>query len=149
MKNIALRIFAVVLSASMTSGWAQDLDRAQVEVANSAWTSAFNSKNVDQITTLYTDDALLLAAGDEAIKGKEKIADHWRKVFDRNHDDQIAFEIIDVHREGGIVYVVGRFQGSYTSEGQKNTFSGNNLRILEPTEAGVWKTRVHIYNLHE
>ena len=147
---VAAAVTFVILTAPAAPIRAQDELRAQVEAANSAWTSAFNAKDVDGITALYTDDALLLSAGHEATRGKAKIAEYWRGAFERLPGAQIAFETIDARREGGIVYIVGRFEGSVPkADGGTQTFSGNNLRVLEPAGAGGWTTRVHIYNLHE
>jgi hypothetical protein len=42
------------LATSVTLARAQDGLRAQVEAANSAWTSAFNAKDADGLTALYT-----------------------------------------------------------------------------------------------
>jgi uncharacterized protein (TIGR02246 family) len=140
----------VLLIISVISAVAADELGAQVEAANAAWTSAFNAKNVENMTSLYADDAILLPAGRSPVKGKDALSKHWREVFERLGNSQAAFETIEARREGSIVYVVGRYEISVPkAEGATEKFGGNNVRIFDAPDRGEWRMRVHIYNAVE
>src|SRR5262245_64027330 len=96
-RTVASLAFLII---SVISALAADELRAQVEAANAAWTSAFNSKDVDNMTSLYADDAIFLPAGGSPVKGKDAISKHWREAFERSPHDQAAFETIEARREG-------------------------------------------------
>ena len=146
-RTVATYVFLII---SVISAFAADELRAQVEAANAAWTSAFNSKDVDKMTSLYADDAILLPAGRSPVKGKDAISKHWRGVFERLANSQTAFETIEARREGPIVYVVGRWEASVPkAEGGTQRDAGNNVRIFDAAAPGEWRMRVHIYNAHE
>ena len=87
-RTVATYVFLII---SVISAFAADELRTQVEAANAAWTSAFNSKDVDKMTSLYADDAILLPAGRSPVKGKDAISKHWRGVFERSANSQAAF----------------------------------------------------------
>jgi hypothetical protein len=66
------------------------------------WITSWNTHNLDDILSHYSDDIeittpmIKLAAGIESgsLKGKEKVADYWRKALQKIPD--LHFELIDV-----------------------------------------------------
>lgn len=67
-----------------------------------AWIASWNSHNLDDILTHYSEDLeittpmIKLAAGIDSgsLKGKAAVADYWRKALDRVPD--LHFELLDV-----------------------------------------------------
>lgn len=67
-----------------------------------SWISSWNSHNMDAILSHYSDDIeitspmIKLAAGIEhgSLKGKEPVADYWRKALQKIPD--LHFELIEV-----------------------------------------------------
>jgi hypothetical protein len=66
------------------------------------WITSWNSHNLEDILSHYSDDIeittpmIKLAAGIESgsLKGKEQVADYWRKALQRIPD--LHFELLDV-----------------------------------------------------
>jgi ketosteroid isomerase-like protein len=73
------------------------------------WITSWNSHDLEDILTHYSDDIeittpmIKLAAGIESgsLKGKEQVADYWRKAFQRIPD--LHFELIEVTEGVGCV----------------------------------------------
>lgn len=67
-----------------------------------SWITSWNSHNLDDILSHYSDDIevttpmIKLATGVESgsLKGKENVADYWRKALQKIPD--LHFELIDV-----------------------------------------------------
>ena len=67
-----------------------------------SWITSWNSHNLEDILNHYADDVeittpmIKLAAGIESgsLKGKENVADYWRKALKKIPD--LYFELIDV-----------------------------------------------------
>lgn len=66
------------------------------------WVSAWNSHNLDEILSHYTDDIeittpmikMALGSGDGTLKGKEAVGEYWRKALDKIPD--LHFELYEV-----------------------------------------------------
>lgn len=66
------------------------------------WIASWNSHNLEEILSHYSDDIeittpmikIALGSGEGTLKGKEAIADYWRKALDKLPD--LHFELYEV-----------------------------------------------------
>ncbi|HFK5567213.1 nuclear transport factor 2 family protein [Elizabethkingia anophelis] len=73
------------------------------------WIEAWNSHDMNAILSHYSEDIeittpmikMALGEGDGSLKGKEAVADYWRRVLDKMPD--LHFELYDVTEGVGSV----------------------------------------------
>ncbi len=66
------------------------------------WIRSWNTRNLDDILTHYSDDVeittpmikIALGIDNGSLKGKEQVADYWRKALQKLPD--LHFELLDV-----------------------------------------------------
>jgi uncharacterized protein (TIGR02246 family) len=73
--------------------------KAEMQKLNDKWAEAFNKGDAATVASMYTEDAYLLPAGAEMVKGRPAIADFWRQSMQQLSD--VKCTTIDVKSLGG------------------------------------------------
>ena len=94
---------------------------------------------------MYSEDALLIAAGSPPIRGTKDIEAYWATDV-RDYGDH-TWQILDTHSEGDLAYQVAEWTAAERAGGQK--YSGNTVRVLERQSDGQWLTKIHMFSVHE
>jgi ketosteroid isomerase-like protein len=137
---------AAVASASAPQPHASDL-RAQMEAANAAFLSAYNSQSRTAFKGIYTPDAMLLPPSSQPLVGADAIGGFWADSIKDGKRTNPTLQIVSVSAEGRYAYQVARYTvDTVDAQGATSKVAGNAVRIFEKQPDGKWLTKVHIFN---
>jgi uncharacterized protein (TIGR02246 family) len=119
--------------------------RAAMEEDNAEWLQAYNNQDAEELGNMYAEDAMVIAAGGQPIRGAKDIEAYWVQDVQGYRDH--TWEILETRGEGDLAYQVAEWTVAERSSGQK--YSGNTVRILEHQPDGKWLTKVHMFSVHE
>lgn len=124
-------------------------EEAAIMKTDSTWaTLAKESKDVDKIISYWSDDAVVLAPGQPAVKGKEAL----RKMVEDSKNIQgfsITWKSSDLHfsPDGRLAYMSGEnLMTMNDSTGKKLSIPGRGYTIWRKEADGNWKCVVDIWN---
>lgn len=149
MKTVVLiaLLLAIVGTAS-----AQDKDRIfkQTKAANDASLQGHVERNVDKITAVYTDDAIILPPGGvQPVQGIKAIRDYYTKGLEGGRvlkvsTENISYEVIDASR----AVEVGHYTLVYKADNaEKETeIKGTMLIQWEKNKHGEWKIKLDMWH---
>lgn len=114
--------------------------RQAIEAAVERYVEASNRGDVDGLTALYAEDAMLLPPDHEPVEGRQAIGDFWREGTDS------GLELIPLRLEvdGDVGYLVGRYRLPPTD--QEPADSGKTVMCLRRQKDGSWKLTADIWN---
>jgi uncharacterized protein (TIGR02246 family) len=140
-------VLPLVLAAAVAAAQAQESAdlKAALEANNAEWLQAYNSQNADALAQMYTEDAVLIAAGEQPIRGADAIHAYWQTDV-QDYSDH-TWEILEVRGEDDLAYQIAEWTVAERSGGA--TYSGNTVRILERQADGQWLTRLHMFSVHD
>lgn len=116
---------------------------AAVEAASAAFAEAFSAGDAEAVAAMYTEDAVVLPPGSDAVEGRAAIQESMAAEMAAMGDVVMTFETTEVqamHRQALEV-------GSYTVEGADGTHldHGKFIAIWKNTDDG-WKMTRDIWN---
>ena len=124
-------------------------EEAAIMKTDSTWSAiAKESKDVEKIVSYWSDDAVVLAPGQPAVKGKEAL----RKFIEDSRQIpgfSITWKSSDVHfsPDGKMAYMSGEnLMTMDDSTGKKMTIPGRGYTIWRKEADGNWKCVVDIWN---
>ena len=124
-------------------------EEAAIMKTDSTWSAiAKESKDVEKIVSYWSDDAMVLAPGQPAVKGKEAL----RKFIEDSRQIpgfSITWKSSDVHfsPDGKMAYMSGEnLMTMDDSTGKKMTIPGRGYTIWRKEADGNWKCVVDIWN---
>jgi uncharacterized protein (TIGR02246 family) len=140
-------VFPLFLAAAVAAGQAQEPGdlKAALEANNAEWLHAYNAQDADALARMYSDDAVLIAAGEQPIRGAAAIHAYWQADVEAYRDH--TWEILEVRGEDDLAYQVAEW--TVAERTGDATYSGNTVRIIERQSDGEWLTRVHMFSVHE
>ena len=140
-------VFPLLLAAAVAVAQAQEPPdlKAALEANNAEWLQAYNTQDADALARMYTADALLIAAGEQPIRGADAIHAYWQTDVRDYHDH--TWEILEVRGEDALAYQVAEW--TVAERKGDATYSGNTVRILERQADGQWLTRLHMFSVHD
>jgi ketosteroid isomerase-like protein len=108
-------------------------------------------RSLDAVTSLYTDDAVLMTPDAGEIRGGGRIADYWRPFLEAFRDAH--FEVLRKHEAGDCAIDEGWLVGTHTGPfrlptGQVIDPTGRPVRIRECDIATVIGDKIrehHVY----
>lgn len=116
---------------------------AAIEAASDAFAEAFNAGDVEAVAAMYTEDAVVLPPGKEAIEGRAAIQADLAADLAAMEGMVLTFETNEVQAAHGHALEVG----GYTIEGADGSHvdHGKFIAIWENTDDG-WKMSRDIWN---
>jgi len=122
---------------------AEDL-RSIVETNTKQWLDAFNNRP-EGLAELYTNDAILIPAGQRPIIGARAIQQFWIGLI-KSGVKNYGLDTVLAEARDDLAYDLAAWHAVQGTEKGDVTGKGTALRILEKTPDGTWKTKVHILN---
>jgi uncharacterized protein (TIGR02246 family) len=120
--------------------------REVIETNNRRWNEAFNRGDAAGVAALYAADAMLLPPTKSVVSGAKEIQEFWSSLI-KNGFGEHSIELIDACVEGNLAYEAARWQASATtSDGGKQSYSGNLVNIFKRQPNGDWKSQLHTWN---
>jgi uncharacterized protein (TIGR02246 family) len=116
------------------------------EAANTAWNQAFNSKNIQALAALYTDEAILSPGNGQALSGRAAVAQLFQSFIDAGVHSH-TLEIVEVGGNGDTIYQVARWGAKGAPvDGASPAFGGITTNVMIKDAAGNWRTCSHVWN---
>ena len=115
--------------------------KARVEDRYREWIAAASAKDVDALTGLYDENAVLMPKSEEPVIGKAAITAYYRKLVADPHYVPFTetFESNSFHVTGDVAIQTAVFDGEATREGKEIRFHGKILVVWKKDRDGAWK----------
>lgn len=142
MRRIAMTAVCLVLAA--TPALAQS--KTAIQKLNDEWAAAFNKGDAAALAAMYTEDAYVLPAGAEMVKGRSGIEGFWRQAMQQLSDIKIT--TLDVKPLGGNA---AREIGTATFKTKTQPPQDGALKyaVVWQKEGGRWKLLQDIWNMNK
>ncbi len=105
-----------------------------------------NTRNMDQLMTLYFDDVIYMQHGFETVEGSDNLKRHFTAMFGNSLSTSLAIQEIDVSGDMGYAYIITTSLKQDPNGGTRKVV----LRVLETWRLhpdGSWKlTRIAVNN---
>jgi uncharacterized protein (TIGR02246 family) len=118
--------------------------KATIQKLNDEWAAAFNKGDAAAVAAMYTQDAYVLPAGGEMVKGRAAIEALWKKNMQQLGD--VKCTTLDVKPLGGSA---AREIGTCTfkTKGQPPQEGALKYAVVWQKEGGQWKLLQDIWNM--
>jgi len=125
-------------------------DRAAIERLHDLYVKAHDAGDVDQLITLFTDDAVVAPADDATLEGKDDIADYFADVFDQT-PSTIELDVLEteVHGEWAFERIDATLTMTHSATGEEMEIWSRYLWILRRQPGGEWKIARLLANIDE
>ena len=113
---------------------------AVFETNTQRWKEAYNSKNAQNLVSLYTEDARYISSHVDGLEliGRDKvIANFQNGINGGGHIDQIT--ILTARSSGNLATLLCQYQATNSGE----TVKGRNLLVLKKVQ-GKWLIAIHM-----
>lgn len=148
MKRSLGLLMALVATTSLCQAESVDSARKIAENSAAQWNAAFAKGKVEDIISLYSDDAMLLQPNGSVSKGARQIRDFWQKMIQQG---EYAMDIVDVRGEqNGTIVASVRFSDVKTlasaQQPMKYSYDGVVYSVLKQQPDGSWKAEFQRWN---
>ena len=118
-------------------------DRADVEAATARWIDAFNRRAIDEIVTLYADDAVFLGTSSPVLRTSPSLVREYFAGLKRLGPD--ARQVLGEHRVQllGDVAISSGFYALHRMQDGKPTESPARFTFVYQRRAGRWVIVTH------
>jgi uncharacterized protein (TIGR02246 family) len=139
-----LSLFAASLVLVAGSAFAQD--KATIQALNDRFTAAFNRADPAAMAAMYTEDAYVLPAGADMVKGRGAIEAFWRGAIQQLGDAKLT--TVDVLPLGsGAAREIGTF--SFKTKGPSPQEVVGKYVVVWHNVDGQWKLATDIWNMNK
>jgi ketosteroid isomerase-like protein len=147
---ISLALFLLIVSLSTacqtqsapaTSTDTRAADEASLKTAESEWSKAAGTKDVEKTVAFYSDDAVVLPPNSPVLTGKGPIRAMWKSMQEAP-GFSIHWQVtkVEVARSGDIAYASGSYEWTQNdSNGKPMTDKGKSLEAWKKQTDGSWK----------
>jgi uncharacterized protein (TIGR02246 family) len=140
--TIFVLCFGLLLPAAAGAQSVED----QVKAAYAAWDAAFNKGDAKAVAAFYTDDATLLPASHDIIKGPAGVETFFGGLF-ANGVTGHALELIEVNDDAGTVLAAAKWSAKgKDSSGAETSFGGIATHLFKKQADGSLKLKLHTFN---
>jgi len=119
--------------------------REAIEKANANLLACFRRGDARAIGNLYTNNAQLLPAGSEPIKGPSAIGDFWETVLQMGVKE-VKLQTVEVDGQGNTAIELGEYT-LFTANGQ--LADRGKYVVIWKQAGGEWKLHWDIWNTSE
>ena len=136
----------LALSVLLLAAPAVAQDKATIQQLNETWMAAFNRGDPAAIAALYPEDAYVLPAGGDMVKGRQAIEGFWKQALQQLADGKLT--AVDVQPLGpDAAREIGTF--SFKAKGQQaNEVTGKYVVVWRKVGAD-WKLATDIWNMNK
>jgi uncharacterized protein (TIGR02246 family) len=150
---VAFSLAVTLVCVSLTS-CASKKDAADIEAINKLHQREMEASrkwDVDTLTALWTDDIVMLPAGEPALVGKDANRASITRLRDESGNAQIADYILsfnEVKVIGDWAFEWGTYSGTVAPESGAESLraTGKVIRVLKKDADGSWKIARAMYN---
>jgi ketosteroid isomerase-like protein len=113
--------------------------------ARGTFIDAISRGDAVEASSLYTDDARLLAPAAPPIRGRLAIERYWRTGVEAGVHD-VELELVAIEARDRIAYELGRYAIAVDGEGRDVVDRGDYLLVHERQDDGSWRWSVEMFN---
>ena len=154
--NIAFSIVLALASITVTA-CASKKDGADIEAINKLHQREMDASrkwDIDTLASLWTDDVVMLPAGEPALIGRDANRASITRLRDQTGGAQISDYILsfnEVKVTGDWAFEWGTYSGTLAPEGGGESLraTGKVIRVLKKDADGSWKIARAMYNSDE
>jgi len=145
-KLIPITLIVVAIAACSQNEVDTKSEGEKLMQTSREWSKVAASRNADSILSYWTDDAVLLSAGEQTLKGKESI----RQMVEGGFKDpgfQISWEpqSAEISKSGDLGYLLESTKMTMTdSLGNASVQNFNAVTIWKKQADGKWKCAVDV-----
>ena len=153
-QSFDIRVFLVLLVlafATACQSQATDTraaDEATLRKLDDEWSKAIGARDVEKVTSYYSDDAVVMPPNIPTLTGKEPIRTLWKSML-----ESPAFSggwkatKVEVAASGDLAYVSGNYEFAETDRGGNPIVDkGKYLEIWKKQPDGNWKCVADMFN---
>ena len=132
-------MFIAILPALANDG--ETKIKAVVEDRYKEWIAAASKKDVEALTDLYDENAVLMPKQEEPVIGKAAIGEYCKKLIADPHfvPFTATFESNSFHVVGDIAIETADFDDELTRDSKQIHFHGKTLLVWKRQEDSSWK----------
>jgi uncharacterized protein (TIGR02246 family) len=124
-------------------------DAKAIRALETSWQQLYATKNVDQIASVYADDASVFMPGAPVLNGVEAIKTALKPMV-KSKGFSLSFESTDVvvAKSGDLAYSQGAYTMTRTNPKTKKlaTEKGKYVTVYKKQATGKWKAIADIFN---
>lgn len=110
--------------------------------------SEWEKNNIEQVLTVFTEDALHIPPGFETNQGKDQIRDFYLNIFSQHSSSKYTHQTIKIDFEEKTAIEYAKFKVDWIrKDGDKWTFDARCVVHWTQAENGKWLIKLFIYNL--
>jgi ketosteroid isomerase-like protein len=121
-----------------------DVTRAGSQ-ARASFVDALRQGDAAVVSSLYTENARLLAPAAPPIRGRRAIERYWQTGLEAGIHD-VEFQLVAIEAHGRIAYELGRYALAVDSDGGGVVDRGDYLFVHEQQDDGSWRWSVEMLN---
>lgn len=152
MTKLSIGLIGILLTGIAGQTWAAPVatPREVAEVTIAKWNEAFHRGRVDDIVSLYADNAMLLAPNGQVSKNPAEIRAFWQALIGRM-GGEYQINIVDARTDkDGTIITKAVFSTrqtlTRTSQTLRYNYDGELFNVIKRQADGSWKTEVQRWN---
>ncbi len=117
-------------------------EQAKIRDTEAAWAKEAGAKDLDKSVAHYADDAVLMAGGAPAAKGKEAIQAAWKGLLsDPNFKLNFSADRVEISAGGDLATTKGSYTMTVTNPKTKKVMDdkGSYVTVYKKQPDGGWK----------
>jgi len=146
MKKFSYYSLVALMSVS-SFAWASDL-RATIKANNNKYIELFNEGKADQLSQMFTEDALYLNDGFSIIQGRKEIAKQLKLEMSAG-PATITLKTVELKRDNRTATEVGVWEVTIKGEKSNEKILGNYLVVWQKQSNGQWLIYRDVINYSE
>ncbi len=143
--NRFLAICVTIVVATIALG--ADDAKSTVEMMNQAWLAAYKAADFDRLAAVYAEDAILMPAGREPLRGREAIRSFFAEDFKYVPRRSMTLNSIRVEASDSVLVDSGEYRyDGIDAESKPLHITGNYNTVMKKKD-GTWHTAIEIWNV--
>lgn len=134
-------LFLLALSSACQTRGTSDTrasDEAALKKLDDEWSKATGARDVEKMTSYYSDDAMVMLPNIPTLTGKESIRAFWNSMLDQSFSG--GWKTTKVEVSGDLAYVTGNYEFNDNDGGGKPiTDKGKYVEVWKKQADGSWK----------
>jgi uncharacterized protein (TIGR02246 family) len=117
-------------------------EQAKVKDIEAGWVKEVVAKDVEKLAGHYTDDAVMMAPGMPAFKGKDAIRGAWKMMLDDpNFKLTFSSDRVEISKAGDFAFSKGTYASTMTNPKTKKPVDdkGSYVTVFQKQADGGWK----------
>jgi ketosteroid isomerase-like protein len=117
-----------------------------VQAADAAWAKAASARNLDDLVSLYADDAIVMPPNVAMATDKASQRTAWAKILVPGSDISFSVGKTEASKAGDLVYDVGVYSLIKKTGKVQTTDGGKYLTVWKKQADGSWKMEAQSWN---